>query len=80
VSPIRQFIALIHKDAGSEIGVSFPDLPGCVTAGATLDEACEMAAEALDLHLKSMAEEGDSIPEPSSIEAVMAFVANPNGD
>jgi predicted RNase H-like HicB family nuclease len=42
-----QFIALIHKDADSDYGVSFPDLPGCVTAGATLDEARDMAAEAL---------------------------------
>ena len=30
---LRQYIALIHKDPGSDYGVSFPDLPGCVTAG-----------------------------------------------
>ena len=35
----RQYIALIHKEDASDYGVSFPDLPGCVTAGATLDEA-----------------------------------------
>ncbi len=77
---MRQFIALIHKDAGSDFGVSFPDLPGCVTAGATLDEARDMAAEALALHLEGMVEDGDAIPEPSSLEAVMAFVANQNAD
>jgi predicted RNase H-like HicB family nuclease len=32
---MRQFIALIHEDPGSDYGVSFPDLPGCVTAGST---------------------------------------------
>mgnify|MGYP006268306001 CR=1 FL=1 len=69
---MRQFIALIHKDAQSEFGVSFPDLPGCVTAGATLDEARDMAAEALALHLEGMTEDGEAIPEPSSLEAVMA--------
>ena len=77
---MRRFIALIHKDAGSEFGVSFPDLPGCVTAGATLDEARDMAAEALALHLEGMVEDGEAIPEPSSLEAVMAFVANQNAD
>ena len=77
---MRQFIALIHKDAGSDFGVSFPDLPGCVTAGATLDEARDMAAEALALHLEGMVEDGEAIPEPSSLEAVMAFVANQNAD
>ena len=35
----RTRIGLVHKDAGSDYGVSFPDLPGCATAGATLEEA-----------------------------------------
>jgi predicted RNase H-like HicB family nuclease len=48
---MRQYIALIHKDAGSDYGVSFPDLPGCVTAGLDLDDARRMAEEALALHL-----------------------------
>ena len=75
-----QFIALIHKDAGSEFGVSFPDFPGCVTAGATLDEARNMAAEGLALHLEGMAEDGDASPEPSSLEAVMAVLADQKDD
>ncbi len=69
---MRQFIALIHKEAASDYGVSFPDLPGLITAGADLDEARLMAAEALALHLEGMAEEGEAIPEPSSLETVMA--------
>ena len=76
---MRQYIALIHKDADSEFGVSFPDLPGCVTAGATLDEARDMAAEALALHLEGMAEDGEAIPEPSSLEAVMSDPENKTG-
>ena len=63
---MRPYIALIHKDAKSDYGVSFPDLPGCVTAGATLEEARAMASEALALHLEGMAEDGDAIPEPLS--------------
>ena len=36
---MNAYIALIHKEPDSDFGVSFPDLPGCVTAGSTLDEA-----------------------------------------
>lgn len=76
---MRQYIALIHKDADSDFGVSFPDLPGCVTAGATLDEARDMADEALALHLEGLAEDGIAIPEPSSLETMMAETQNRDG-
>ena len=69
---MRQYIGLIHKDPGSDYGVSFPDLPGCVTAGLDLDDARRMAEDALALHLAGMAEDEEPIPEPSSLEAVMA--------
>jgi predicted RNase H-like HicB family nuclease len=69
---MRQYIALIHKDPGSDYGVSFPDIPGCVTVGVDLDDARGMAEEALALHLAGMAEDEEPIPEPSSLEAVMA--------
>ena len=45
---VRHYIALIHKDAGSAYGVSFPDLPGCVTAGQTLDEPSSLEAVMTD--------------------------------
>ena len=68
---MRSYIALIHKEAASDFGVSFPDLPGCVTAGTTLDEARAFAEEALALHLAGLAEDGEAAPEPSTLEAVM---------
>ena len=68
----RTYIGLVHKDAGSDYGVSFPDLPGCVTAGATLEEAREMAAEALALHLDGLGEDGADVPAPRSANAVVA--------
>ena len=52
--------------------MDFPDFPGCVSAGATLDEARHMAQEALELHVAGMIEGGDQLPFPSSLEAVMA--------
>jgi hypothetical protein len=39
---MRQYIALIHKEANSDYGISFPDLPGVISAGKTLDEARDM--------------------------------------
>ena len=75
----RNFIALIHKDADSDYGVSFPDLPGVVTAGVDLDDARGMAEEALALHLEGMEADHDSIPEPSSLEAIMQDRENRDG-
>jgi predicted RNase H-like HicB family nuclease len=71
--------ALLHKEPKSDYGVSFPDLPGCITAGRTLDEARAMAIEALALHLQGMTKDGSVIPEPSSLEAVMADPDNRDG-
>ena len=65
------YIAYLHKDRDSDFGVSFPDFPGCVTAGRTLDEAQRMAAEALALHIDGMIEDGEAIPEPSSLDALV---------
>jgi predicted RNase H-like HicB family nuclease len=61
------YIAYLHKDQKSVYGVSFPDLPGCVTSGRTLDEARSNATEALPLNLQNMAEDNETIPEPSTI-------------
>lgn len=70
------YIALIHKDPNSDYGVSFPDFPGCVTAGSSIDEAKDMAQEALALHIEGLVEEGEALPEPSSLEAIMTEAAN----
>lgn len=73
------YIGLIHKDPDSDYGVSFPDFPGCITAGVDLDEARGMAEEALTFHIEGMVEEGYAIPEPSSLESVMADPQNRDG-
>jgi predicted RNase H-like HicB family nuclease len=65
------YIAIIHKDPDSCYGVSFPDFPGCISAGATLDEAKSMAAEALALALDEMRADGEPAPPPSSLDTVM---------
>ena len=62
------YIALVHKDPGTSYGVSFPDVPGCISAGDTFEEAVANAAEALAGHLALMRADGDAIPEPRSFE------------
>jgi len=76
---MRHYIGLIHKDADSHFGVSFPDLPGVVTAGTTLDDARVMAEEALALHIEGLIEDGEAIPEPSSLEQIMSDRDNRSG-
>jgi predicted RNase H-like HicB family nuclease len=70
------YIGLIHKDKNSDYGVSFPDFPGVITAGADLDDARTMAEEALALHIEGMLEDGESIPAPSSLEEIMVDPTN----
>jgi predicted RNase H-like HicB family nuclease len=76
---MRQYIGLIHKDPDSDFGVSFPDFPGVVTAGTDLDDARRMAEEALAFHIEGLVEDGEAIPEPSSLESVMADPDNREG-
>jgi predicted RNase H-like HicB family nuclease len=63
------FIGIIHKDKTSDFSVCFPDFPGCITAGTTLDDAMEMAKEALRGHIEVMHEYGDPLPlKPMTLE------------
>lgn len=65
---MRSYIAIIHKDKDSDFGVSFPDFPGCITAGSTLDEAKDMAREVLPFHIDGLQADGEMIPEPMSLD------------
>ncbi len=66
-----KYPVVIHKDADSDYGVMVPDLPGCFSAGASIDEALEMAAEAAALHLEGLIEEGHAVPKPSAVEMLV---------
>jgi predicted RNase H-like HicB family nuclease len=65
------YVAYIRKDAESDFGVEFPDLPGCFSAGSTVEEALAMAEDALAGHLSVLIEHGDPIPLPRSIDQVL---------
>lgn len=60
----RTYMAMFEPTDGG-LGISFPDLPGCVSFGADVESGIRAAEEALSLHLEGMSEDGDPIPEPS---------------
>jgi predicted RNase H-like HicB family nuclease len=59
--------AVIYEKSKTGYGAYVPDLPGCVAVGKTLEETQHLIREAIELHLQGMREDGESIPEPSSI-------------
>jgi predicted RNase H-like HicB family nuclease len=69
---VVSYIGLIRKDPDSDFGVDFPDFPGCISAGTTLEEVQRMAREALELHVHGIIEDGDALPALSSLDAIMA--------
>ena len=68
----RRYVALVTKEEHSDWNVVFPDLPGCVTAGRSLDEAVTFAEEALALHFHGLQEDGEDLPSASKIENLTA--------
>jgi predicted RNase H-like HicB family nuclease len=71
-----QYVAVIHKDAGSDYGVHFPDFPGCITAGTNLADARAMAKEALAFHIKGLRADGAVIPDGRLVFVVAAWDAD----
>ena len=62
---------LIAIESGTEttaFGVVVPDLPGCFSAGDTLEETCDNAAAAIEAHCELLAEEGHDMPQPKPMQ------------
>jgi predicted RNase H-like HicB family nuclease len=64
-----RYPVVIHKDKTSDYGVSVPDLPGCFSAGDTLEDALTHAVEAIECHLEGLLLDGDEIPPAQSVES-----------
>jgi len=71
---MSHYIALIHKDADSCCGVSFPDWPGVITVGNTIDEALQQAAEVLTFAAEDWEDSGGvkGIPKPRAVNELRA--------
>ncbi|WP_207633008.1 type II toxin-antitoxin system HicB family antitoxin [Devosia aurantiaca] len=59
-----RYVAFIHKDSDSSYGISFPDVPGCISVGDTMDAVIANGAEALAFHISSMEADGEPVPAP----------------
>ena len=67
-----RFVAVIHKDTRTGYGVTVPDLPGCFSAGDTLEEAIESAQEAITCHIEGLLLDGEPVPERATLETHQA--------
>ncbi|OWP49185.1 type II toxin-antitoxin system HicB family antitoxin [Pseudomonas nitroreducens] len=63
-----KFPVVLHKDPDSDYGVTLPDVPGCFSAGCTVDEALDNAKEALALHFEGLVADGEELPQPQAID------------
>ena len=64
-----RYVSFIHRDDAG-YGVSFPDFPGCVSVGASVDDAVRHGSEALAFHVEGLVGDGEPIPPPRSIDAI----------
>ena len=66
------YVALIHKakKKGADYGVIFPDFPGCVFGGNTLNIALDNAREGLIFHIEGLLDAGEKLPTPTTLEKI----------
>ena len=57
---------IVLEKTGTGYSAYSPDLPGCVSTGATLDEVERNMHDAIDFHLDGLRKEGFPVPQPSS--------------
>jgi predicted RNase H-like HicB family nuclease len=62
------YVAIV-EDAGPEkaVGIWFPDLPGCFSAGDDVDEALRNSSEAIELYAEELAKDGRGLPPARSV-------------
>jgi len=63
---------IIHKDKDSDYGVTVPDIPGCFSAGNSIDDAIKEAQEAIECHLEGALMDGETVPPATDIETHQA--------
>ena len=74
-----RFAVVVHKDPDSCYGVTVPGLPGCFSAGDTLDEAVKSTSEAIACHIEGLLMDGEAVPEQPSLEEFQARMGVEDG-
>ena len=71
-----RYLAFIHdgpdEDGKTTYGISFPDFPGCISAGDSIEEVIARGGEALAFHIEGMIEDGELPPKPRSADDIIA--------
>ena len=69
----RTYVALLHKanKKSAPFGVIFPDFPGCIASGKTMDKAVGNARKALVFHMEGMFDASEPIPKLTSLEEIL---------
>jgi predicted RNase H-like HicB family nuclease len=66
---------VVVEQGPTSFGAYVPDLPGCVAAGETREEALELIREAIEFHIEGLRQNGQPVPPPSSTSAVVDVAA-----
>jgi predicted RNase H-like HicB family nuclease len=66
---------VVVEQGPTSFGAYVPDLPGCVAAGETREEALALIREAIEFHIEGLRQAGESIPPPSSTSEVVDVAA-----
>ena len=69
-----QYLVVIERGASS-YGAYVPDLPGCVAVGESAAEVETLIREAIEIHVESLREHGEPIPEPASTSQLVTIDA-----
>lgn len=71
-----RYLAFIHSEPDENgkttFGISFPDFPGCISVGDSIEDVIAMGSEALAFHIEGMIEDGESLPKPRSADEIIA--------
>lgn len=59
--------AIVVEKASKNFAAYVPDLPGCVATGDTVEEVERLIREAIELHVAGLREDGEAVPEPTSV-------------
>ncbi|MEM6550960.1 MAG: type II toxin-antitoxin system HicB family antitoxin [Planctomycetota bacterium] len=60
------YVVVIEQAEDGSFGAFVPDLPGCIAAGDTREEAEQLIREAIPLHVESLREHGEPVPAPAA--------------
>ncbi len=63
---MTEYLVVIEQE-GDSFGAYVPDLPGCVAVGDSASEVEQLMKEAIPLHINSLREHGDRVPEPKAM-------------